>query len=685
MKTPIHGATDESVWQLSPLNGERAGVRGEFAHSARPRRDVSLGARLAFFLTAAVFCGLASSSALEVASPDGRVVLNFEVKDFAGAKACPVYRVSYQGRTILTDSRLGFELTSGPLMEGFEIVGQTESRVETQWKPVYGERSVIRDRHQQVIVELRQKAPPQRRMHVILRAYNEGAAFCYSLPVQEAWNRIESARERTEFRLAGDFPAWATYTAQGVYTNIPISQIKAGCERPLVMRVADDCYAALAEARLVDYARMKFAPLAGVPHSLVSQLDGGVSAALPLTTPWRVVMVAESPGRLLENNDLMLNLNDPCAIADTSWIKPGKVIREVTLTTQGGRACVDFAVQHRMQYVEFDAGWYGAEGSDASDARAVNLDPKRSKGPLDLREVIRYASERGIGILLYVNQRALTRQLDEILPFFRRWGVKGVKYGFVNVGTQKSTAWLHEAVRKAAAHQLMVDIHDEYRPTGFSRTYPNLMTQEGVRGDEERQPVRQTLATLFTRMLAGPADFTVCYYDARVEQNASHAFQLAKPVCFYSPFQFLFWYDRPKAAPAKVGGAGNAETSIGNEPEIEFYDRLPTVWDDTRVLDGRIGEFAVIARRSGAEWFVGFLNSGQSRTLPAKLDFLEEGRRYVAHIYSDDPAVPTKTQVRIDRHLVERASVLKLSAGPQGGQAMRLVPATAGDAFPIYR
>ena len=635
-------------------------------------------------IVAALLASVIPASSLDVTSPDGRMVITFETKDFAGSSSCPVYRVSYQGRPIIADSRLGLELTNGVLMEGMEIVGQTASRVDSQWKPVYGERSIIRDRHQQVIVELREKAAPRRRLQLTLRAYDEGAAFCYTVPSEEGMDRVQIAKERSEFRLAGDFPAWAAYTAQGVYANIPISQIKPGCERPLVMRVADDCYAALAEARLVDYARMKFAPLAAAPHSLVSQLDGGVSAALPLTTPWRVVMVGESPGRLLENSDLMLNLNEPCAIADTSWIKPGKVIREVTLTTQGGKACVDFAVQHRMQYVEFDAGWYGAENSEASDARAVNLDPKRSKGPLDLQEVIRYASERGIGIILYVNQRALTRQADEIFPLYQKWGVKGVKFGFVNVGSQKATAWLHEAVRKAAAHQLMVDIHDEYRPTGFSRTYPNLMTQEGVRGDEERQPTRQTLATLFTRMLAGPADFTVCYYDARVDQNASHAFQLAKPVCFYSPFQFLFWYDRPKAAPAKIGGAGNAETSIGSEPEIEFFDHLPTVWDDTRVLEGRIGEYAVIARRAGTEWHLGFLNSGEARTLSAKLDFLNAGQRYVAHIYSDDPTIPTRTRVRIDRHLVDHTTVLKLSAGAQGGQAVRLAPAATGDAFPAY-
>ncbi|MBM3892327.1 MAG: alpha-glucosidase, partial [Verrucomicrobia bacterium] len=288
-------------------------------------------------------------------------------------------------------------------------------------------------------------------------------------------------------------------------------------------------------------------------------------------------MVADSPGRLLENNDLVLNLNDPCAIADTSWIKPGKVIREVTLTTIGGKACVDFAARRGLQYVEFDAGWYGHEYDDASDARAVNVDPKRSKGPLDLHEVIRYANEHGIGIILYVNRRALERQLDDILPLYRKWGVKGVKYGFVNVGSQQWTSWLHEAIRKAAQHQLMVDVHDEYRPTGYSRTYPNLMTVEGISGDETKPVNSQTLTVLFARFLAGPADNTICYYDKRVDDNATHAYQLAKAVCLFSPWQFLYWYDRPAGSPQKVGGAGGAETGIGNEPELEFYDHVPTV------------------------------------------------------------------------------------------------------------
>jgi alpha-glucosidase len=250
--------------------------------------------------------------------------------------------------------------------------------------------------------------------------------------------------------------------------------------------------------------------------------------------------------------------------------------------------------------------------------------------------------------------------LAEILPLYRQWGIKGVKYGFVNVGSQQWTSWLHEAIRKAAENQLMVDVHDEYRPTGYSRTYPNFTTQEGIRGDEERQPNEMSLTTLFTRMLAGAADNTICYFDKRVDDQSTHAYQLAKAVCFYSPWQFLYWYDRP--------------ATIGDEPELEFFDHCPTVWDETEVIEGRIGEYAIIARRSGPNWFIGFMNSGQARTFDVPLDFLDPGKKYITHLYGDDPTVATRTHVRIDRFTVDHDTILKMVASERGGQAVRIVP-----------
>jgi len=370
-------------------------------------------------------------------------------------------------------------------------------------------------------------------------------------------------------------------------------------------------------------------------------------------------MVAERPAKMLEYNYFVLNLNEPNKLEDVSWIKPGKVIQDVTLSTQGGIACVDFAARRNLQYVEFDAGWYGNEYDDSSDAATITVDPKRSTGPLDLHHVIEYAESKGIGIILYVNQRALEKQLDELLPLYKSWGIKGLKYGFVNVGTQEWTSWLHDAVRKAADYQLMVDIHDEYRPTGYSRTYPNLMTQEGIRGDEESPSVEQTLNTLFTRMIAGAGDNTNCYYAPRVSETmGGKAAQMAKSIMLYSPWQFLYWYDRPEGSPVKIGGAGMTTGIVEENEDLSFYDALPTVWDDTKVLEGTIGEFATIARKNGNDWFIGALTATSDRELQLELNFLEEKSNYEATIYYQDKGNLDNNTVSIEKVEVNKDSVI---------------------------
>lgn len=609
-----------------------------------------------------------------VRSPDRQVVLKLAVGDFEGATNCAVYTVAYHGTIVIVPSRLGFQLKNGALRTDLSISGQTQKTVDTTWQPVYGERSTIRDRYNETTVELRETETPHRQLLLKLRAYDEGAALCYEIPRQPALENVIIEKEITEFRFPADYRAWATYTAQGIYTNVPLSEIRPGCERPLVLKMAEDLYVAVAEARCVDYARTKLAPAAGMPHTLVTEIGSAVTAPLPLRTPWRVVMFGNSPGRLLEQNDIILNLNDPCALADTSWIKPGKVIRETSLSTSGGKACVDFASKHNLQYIEFDAGWYGPEGSDASDARRVNVNTNRPQGGLDLQEVIHYANDHRIGVILYVNRRELERRLDDLLPIYQQWGVKGLKYGFVNVGSQKWTTWLHEAIRKAANYRLMVDVHDEYRPTGWSRTYPNLMTQEGIRGDEEKQPSELNLVTVFTRMLVGAGDQTICYYDERVDHQFSHAYQLAKAVCIYSPWQFLYWYDRPFISPEISGRSPIANNIVGNEPELEFFDACPTVWDETKVLAGSIGQYAVIARRSGENWFIGAMNSNQPHGFDFPLNFLQRGKEYTAHVYSDDPSAPTRTHVKIERFPVNSTRTLHMALPAHGGQALRLTP-----------
>ena len=418
---------------------------------------------------------------------------------------------------------------------------------------------------------------------------------------------------------------------------------------------------------------MKFVNEKNDSGTLVSELSSEVVGRAGLKTPWRFVMAAKKPGDLLENNYLLLNLNAPNEISDTSWIKPGKVIRESTLTTRGGLACVDFAVKHNLQFIEFDAGWYGNEYDDASDATTVTIDPKRSKGPLDLPKVIEYAKSKDIGVILYVNRRSLEKQLDEVFPLFRSWGVSGVKFGFVNVGPQEWTSWLHHAIRQAADYELMIDTHDEYRPTGYSRTYPNFMTQEGIRGDEASPDNSMVLNTIFTRMIAGAGDQTNCYFAPRVAKTmGSHASQLAKAVCIYSPWQFLFWYDRPDGSQSEVEGAGGSKEFIQELPELAFYDALPTVWDDTKVIEGYPGEYAIIARKSDDDWFVGVLNGNTERTIEIPMDYLSQGNNYEAIIYSDDPSMDTQTNVKIETQKVTSKDTLRYSINKSNGVAIQL-------------
>ncbi len=586
----------------------------------------------------------------------------------SSAKLTAEFTIAKKGvnLSILNEGNLVLNVNLGRLIFENDVLGNNYSfenikkvTVKEKWNVVYGEKSSFDNNYNEIEITLTDRDASNKKLWLICRAYDEGIAFRYKFDSISTKDLVLK-KELTNFSFDGDHEAWITQTAQGHYLKGKISDIGIACERPLVIKKNDTMYLAFGEAALVDYARMKFTGDTENPLSLQTTLDGEVNLKKAgYITPWRYVMVAESPAKLLEYNYFVLNLNEPNKLEDVSWIKPGKVIRDVTLTTQGGIACVDFAARRNLQYVEFDAGWYGNEYDDSSDAATITVDPKRSTGPLDLHHVIEYAESKGIGIILYVNQRALEKQLDELLPLYKSWGIKGLKYGFVNVGTQEWTSWLHDAVRKAADYQLMVDIHDEYRPTGYSRTYPNLMTQEGIRGDEESPSVEQTLNTLFTRMIAGAGDNTNCYYAPRVSETmGGKAAQMAKSIMLYSPWQFLYWYDRPEGSPVKKGGAGMTTGIVEENEDLSFYDALPTVWDDTKVLEGTIGEFATIARKNGNDWFIGALTATSDRELQLELNFLEEKSNYEATIYYQDKGNLDNNTVSIEKVEVNKDSVI---------------------------
>ncbi|MDR2921079.1 MAG: glycoside hydrolase family 97 protein [Tannerella sp.] len=584
---------------------------------------------------------------------------------------CLWFTIDFEGETVIYPSLLGVHANMD-WKENVKIGEVNHNTVNQTWEPIYGERSVVNDHYNSCLINLSLEGNRRGRLQLEVRAYNEGIAFRYVFPGGEY---LHITDEYTEFTLPEGAMAWYTARAQTPYERLPLNGWPGESDRPLVLELPEGPFVLLTEAEVVNYVRTKFA-LSDKPNTIRNVMYGPVDEIAPFSTPWRVVMAANKPGELIENNDILLNLNPPSRIENPWWITPGKVIREITLSTEGAKAVVDFAVKRNLQYVHFDAGWYGPENDWRSDAATVTLDPGRNPNPdaLDLHEAIAYAKKHDKKIILYVNQRALAQQLDEILPLYKSWGVDGLKFGFVQVGSHYWTRWMHDAVIKCAEHGLVVDIHDEYRPTGFSRTYPNLMTQEGIRGNEEFPDATHNTLLPFTRFTQGAGDYTICYYrrdfSGTGKSDMSHGLvnarllsttpshQLALAVVYYSPLQYVYWYDKPSESQ--------------DEPELEFFDNVPTVWDNTKVIDGYPGEFVSMARCSGNDWFIGTITNTEARRVSIPLDFLEPGKTYTAHIYEDNPKVKTRTKVGIRRIQVTNRTVLDANLQPSGGQAIRI-------------
>jgi alpha-glucosidase len=618
-------------------------------------------ARRYFLMILVLIAEQGFSQPLNLLSPDGKLKV---VVHAASQNNVLVYYDLFYGGAVLKNAAIGFELKA--LSSSFTFLRYERRHIASSWQTVYGERKNIPENYNQALLRFQSKSDPSLQVAVSCRAYNEGFAFQYLLRYKN--KEILLTKELSKFPLPQDGTAWVSTTAQGILEEKKIKDINGVVERPLTVKLNDKVFLALGEAGLVSFARMKF--FRNEKNILVSKLDGEVKAKDSLVSPWRYILVGKTPADLLQKNYLVLNLNEPNQIKNIKWIKPGKVIREATLTTTGAFNCIDFAARHNLQYILFDAGWYGKEDSDSSDATRVSIDPARYRGPLDLKRVIAYANQKNIGVILYVNRRALERQLDTLLPLYQSWGVKGLKFGFVQVGSQQWTTWLHEAIRKAAKYKMIVDVHDEYRSTGYSRTYPNLLTQEGIRGDEESPPTEHSITTLFTRMIAGAADNTNCYFTNRVARMGSHAAQLAKTVCIYSPLQFLFWYDRPVPDSIKAYKEGE----IQEVPEMSWFRSLPAVWDKTLVLEGNMTDYATIARKKNNDWFLGSLNGTSERTIKLTCSFLDKNKKYIALIYTDDAAINNATEVKITSKKVDCNSVLSFTIAARSGLAMHFAP-----------
>ena len=617
-----------------------------------------------FFILAAFY--VFSVSGQIIVSPDGNIKAEFYCLEDNQDKQL-LYKVLYKGNPVILESGLGITpWTGNKTFSVTEVKEISRKSTDTTWIPLYGERNKIRDHYKEMVLELSDSTQERRAIRIIVRAYNEGLAFRYFFQEHpEGGEYVHITSEQTEFVLPEKTKAWFTPVAQAPYELLPLSDWPGECERPLTLELPNGLYACLTEAEMVNYSRTKFILSREKENTIACSMYGCVDEITPFYAPWRVIMVAETPGELLENNAIILNLNPPSELKNTWWIKPGKIMREMSLSTTGAIELVDFAVQRNLQYIHFDAGWYGYEYSTVSRADSVGAELKyRPRGGLDLPKVIDYARKKNIGVFLYVNQRELARHLDKLLPLYRDWGISGIKFGFVQVGSHKWTAWMHEAVRKCAKYQLMVDVHDEYRPTGFSRTYPNLLTQEGIHGNEGMPDATHNATLPFTRFIAGAGDYTICYNHRRLKTTSAH--QLALSVICYSPLQFLYWYAKPK----KYKG----------EPELEFFDKVPTIWDDTKVIQGEIAKYITITRRSGDTWFLGTITGNTGRKMKTSLSFLDKNRKYVAHIFTDGgDDIQTATKVEIKRCLVDSETILNSELKDSGGEAIYFTPATEKD------
>jgi alpha-glucosidase len=621
----------------------------------------------ALLLNAAHANDIVPQTSATVTSPDHNLVLDFHQERLADGKRELHYSLRYKGKQVIGDSRLDLQLDNhlsesamalpidhhAKWFENLAVTSIATSSNDTSWHPVSGERSTIRDHYNCVLISMVKDDNPIYKMGVEIRAYNEGVALRYVFPENEKGTYYRVTQENDEFALPEGTRAWYHGWAQGPYKLLPLKDWPDESERPLTLELPDGLYVTLLEARMVDYARTKFKLSPTRPNTIVTSMNSPADLISPFATPWRGIMVAEKPGALIEHDDFILNLNDPSRIKDTSWIKPGKIIRVMVMTTADAKAYIDFAAKHHLQYILFDWKWYGNAFSFDADATKVAIPD------FDLPRIIQYAKEHGIGVWLYVNQQALLAQSDTLFSTYHDWGIKGVKFGFVQVGSHRWTTWLEKAIQQAAAAHIMVNIHDDWRPTGEQRTWPNLLTAEGIRGNEEMPDATHNTVLPFTRFLAGGADYTLCYYSPRI--RTTHAHQLALAAVYYSPLQTMFWYDKP--------------ADSANEPELQFWDKIPTTWDETRVLQGAPGQFITTARRKGSEWFIGSITNTEPRQLKVALDFLEPGKTYLATIYADDPRAPTKTKVSLRTIKVNAKSVIDAPLLASGGQAIWVRPA----------
>ncbi|NJD10663.1 MAG: glycoside hydrolase family 97 protein [Gemmatimonadetes bacterium] len=659
---------------------------------------------------------LAAQQPLQLASPDGRNRVTVQVRD-GGL----FYAVQRDGRVLLLPSRLGFEFRGAPpLRDSLAITGATAAAFDSTFTQPWGEVARVRDQHHELRVAVAEQGGLRRRFEVVFRAFDDGIGFRYELPAQPNLGDFEIQEELTEFSFGDNPTAWWIASdrprldrSEQLYSAGPLSTLDS-VQTPLTMRTTTGGYVVLHEADLVDYPRTFLAGRGMESRVLRAALapwaDGvKVRGRTPFQSPWRTIQVADRAAGLAPAL-LGLKLNPPSRIANPSWIRPMKYVGiwwgmhlnlntwkagpQHGATTENAKRYIDFAARNGFGGVLVE-GWNLGWGGYLSD-QLEQFDFIRSYPDYDLPAVAAYAKSKGVELIAHNETQGqianYEQQLEAAYRYYQSLGIHSIKSGYVadTVGGghshygQFAVRHHRKVIETAARYDIMLDVHEPIHDTGERRTWPNMMTREGARGQEYNawgaeggNPPEHETMLFFTRLLGGPMDFTPGIFDLLIQSangrprapeearvRTTLAKQLALYVVLYSPLQM----------------AADLPQNYEGHPAFRFIRDVAVDWDTTAVLDGRIGDYVVVARktRDRDDWFLGAITDEEGRTLTASLDFLPAGRRYVAEIYADAPGahwLSAPLEYAISERPVDATTWLELKLAPGGGQAIRIRPA----------
>jgi alpha-glucosidase len=589
---------------------------------------------------------LAGAQTFTLFSPDNKI----SVTVFNGDTLS--YQVSFNGKAIVNRSMLGFEFRDEDPMKGnFTLTDKMYRTVNEKWTPVIrSKHSEIINKYNELTLFLKEKTGKFRKMEFVARAYDDGMAFRFRLLRAARPGDRQITKELTTFNIPGDPKAWVVeyskeYSSsnEAEFFERPLHYLseKTIAGMPFLMDYGNNCWVAITEAEIDNYPAF-YIGTTGKTGSLTTKLvpvpgepENGVKArfADEVLTPWRVLIIGDNPGKLIES-EIIQNLNEPCAIADPSWIIPGMSAwdnwwsGDVKMEMPVIKKYIDMASFMGWRYMIVDWNWYGKPDDPASDI--TKWAPQ-----ISIPEIVDYASSKNVKIILWVhsNDANLNSAYKEAFPLYHKWGIAGVKIDFMDRDDQQMVNWYHEIIKCAAVNRLLVDFHGAYKPDGIMRTWPNQVTREGVMGNEyykfsDNMSPRHNIKLAFTRMLAGPMDYTPgAFLNVSRDQFKNQvpavvwntrAAELSKFVIYESPFTVVC--DHPD--------------NIIGKPGADFLKIVPTVWDDTRFLGGYPGDWVAIARRSGNEWFIGVMNDTTAKKVTIQTDFLGE-ENWELEVWSD--------------------------------------------------